>query len=110
MERLRVHMIPVDQEMAKKKRWGRMPLDEIVAALDERTKPAKGAVLGVDGSLPETREQIVETELYFEVSLSPRGLKERSADRFHRTSEMARIDKDRLVSDPKTKARTGLRL
>jgi hypothetical protein len=33
MERLRVAMIPVDQEMAKKKRWGAMPLDEIVAAL-----------------------------------------------------------------------------
>jgi hypothetical protein len=68
MERLRVAMIPVDQEIANKKRWGRMPLDEIVAALDERTKPGKGAVLRVDRPLPETQERVVETELYFEVT------------------------------------------
>jgi ClpP class serine protease len=55
MERLRVAMIPVDQEMAKKKRWGRIPLDEIVAALQERTKLGEGVVLRVDSPLPETK-------------------------------------------------------
>ena len=28
MKNLRVAMIPVDEEMAKKKRWNHMPLDE----------------------------------------------------------------------------------
>ena len=38
MENLRVAMIPVDEEMAKKKRWNNMPLDEILAALDKRAR------------------------------------------------------------------------
>ncbi len=31
MEKLRVAMIPVDEEMAKKKRWNHMPLKELIA-------------------------------------------------------------------------------
>jgi hypothetical protein len=65
MERLRVGMIPVDQEMAKKKRWGHMPLNELVAALVKKTN---GAVLRVDRPMPATAEQIVEDELFFEVT------------------------------------------
>jgi hypothetical protein len=66
MEKLRVAMIPVDQEMAKKKRWGHMPLDELVTALG---KQAKGVVLRVDKPMPATQEQVVEDRLFFEVTL-----------------------------------------
>jgi hypothetical protein len=65
MERLRVAMIPVDQAMAAKKRWGHMPLDELVAALG---KKAKGAVLRVDRPMPATQEQVVEDKLFFEAT------------------------------------------
>jgi hypothetical protein len=65
MEKLRVAMIPVDEAMAKKKHWDHMPLDELVAALNEK---AKGLVLRVDRPLPTTREQVVEDRLFFEVA------------------------------------------
>jgi len=65
MERLRVAMIPVDHAMAVKKRWGKMPLDDLVDALK---KQAKGVVLRVDEPKPETRENVVEQKLYFEVT------------------------------------------
>jgi hypothetical protein len=65
MERLRVAMIPVDQEMAKKKRWGHMPLEELVTALGEQ---ATGAVLRVDKPKPATQEKVVEDRLFFEVT------------------------------------------
>jgi hypothetical protein len=65
MKRLRVAMIPVDQEMAKKKRWGHMPLDELVKALGEQ---ATGAVLRVDKPKPATQEKVVEDRLFFEVT------------------------------------------
>jgi hypothetical protein len=68
MERLRVAMIPVDQDMAIKKRWGHMPLDEIVAALDERTKPRNGVVLRVDKPMPASQEKVAEDPLFFEVT------------------------------------------
>jgi hypothetical protein len=66
MERLRVAMIPVDQAMAAKKRWGHMPLDELVTALNAR---AKGVVLRVDKPKPVTQERVVEDPLFFEVTL-----------------------------------------
>jgi hypothetical protein len=65
MERLRVAMIPVDHEMAVKKRWGKMPLEELVKALNER---AKGVVLQVDKPTPQTTENVVEDKLFFEVT------------------------------------------
>jgi hypothetical protein len=65
MERLRVAMIPVDHAMAVKKRWGKMPLDELVEALGQR---AKGAVLRVDKPKPPTQENVAEDELFFEVT------------------------------------------
>jgi hypothetical protein len=65
MEKLRVAMIPVDEAMAKKKHWDHMPLDELVAALNEK---AKGLVLRVDRPTPTTREQVVEDRLFFEVA------------------------------------------
>jgi hypothetical protein len=65
MEKLRVAMIPVDEAMAKKKHWDHMPLDELVAALNEK---AKGLVLRVDKPTPTTQEQVVEDRLFFEVA------------------------------------------
>lgn len=65
MKALRVAMIPVDHEMAKKKRWNKMPLDELVAALKAR---ATGAVLRVDEPMPATQENVIEDKLFFEVT------------------------------------------
>jgi hypothetical protein len=65
MKALRVAMIPVDHAMAVKKRWGKMPLDDLVDALK---KQAKGVVLRVDEPKPETQENVVENKLYFEVT------------------------------------------
>jgi hypothetical protein len=63
MQRLRVAMIPVDQEMATKKRWGHMPLDELVTALGQRA-----TVLRIDKPMPATSERVVEDKLFFEVT------------------------------------------
>jgi hypothetical protein len=65
MERLRVAMIPVDHEMAVKKRWGQMPLDELVAALNDR---ASDVVLRVDKPMPKALANVVEDKLFFEVT------------------------------------------
>jgi hypothetical protein len=65
MQRLRVAMIPVDHAMAVKKRWGKMPLDELVAALNQR---AKDVVLRVDQPMPKTQANVIEDKLFFEVT------------------------------------------
>ena len=67
MVNLRVAMIPVDHDMAVKKRWGKMPLDDLVAAL---SKQAKGAVLRVDQPTPPDihGEAVVEDPLFYEVT------------------------------------------
>jgi hypothetical protein len=65
MERLRVAMIPVDHAMAVKKGWTKMPLDDLVTALG---KQARGAVLRIDERKPATQENVVEEELFFEVT------------------------------------------
>lgn len=66
MENLRVAMVPVDHDMAKKKGWGKMPLDDIITALG---KQAKGVVLRVDKPMPASKEKVVEDKLFFEVTL-----------------------------------------
>jgi hypothetical protein len=65
MERLRLAMIPVDEKMAQKKRWGHMPQDDLVAALVKKTN---GATLRVDRPAPTTSEQVAEDKLFFEVT------------------------------------------
>ena len=67
MMNLRVAMIPVDHDMAVKKRWGKMPLDDLVGAL---SKQAKGAVLRVDQPTPPDihGEAVVEDPLFYEVT------------------------------------------
>jgi len=64
MDRLRVAMLPVDEEMAKKKHWTQMPLPELVTALERR---ASGGVLRVDRPNPVKKEQVIENRLFFEV-------------------------------------------
>jgi hypothetical protein len=66
MQRLQVAMLPVDQDMAKKKRWLNMPLDELVTTLDDRTK---GAVLRMDRPVPPVARRVVEDPLFIEVAL-----------------------------------------
>jgi len=66
MKNLRVAMIPVNHEMAVKKRWGKMPLEELVEAL---SKQAKGVVLRVDDpALPPSHENVVSDPLFYEVT------------------------------------------
>ena len=57
--------IPVDHEMAVKKRWGKMPLDELIKALADK---AKGGVLRVDEPKPPSMQNVVEDKLFFEVT------------------------------------------
>jgi beta-lactamase superfamily II metal-dependent hydrolase len=79
-----IAMIPVDHDMAVKKRWGKMPLPELVARIREKTE---GRVLRVDDMVesekdlaklkPESispvdwkrfTDRVTATELYFEIS------------------------------------------
>jgi hypothetical protein len=64
MTQLRVAMIPVDHDMALKKRWGAMPFDALMERLSQL---AKDAVVRIDQPLPPgTRAEIKEDPLYFE--------------------------------------------
>jgi hypothetical protein len=65
MKRLRVAMIPVNHDMAVKKRWGKMPLEELVTALKAR---ATGAVLQADQPKPATHETVADDPLFYEVT------------------------------------------
>jgi hypothetical protein len=64
MQGLQLAMLPVDQEMAKQKRWLKMPLDELVSALESQTK---GAVLRSDRPAPAV-PRVVDDELFIEVA------------------------------------------
>jgi hypothetical protein len=66
MDGLRLAMIPVVEAMAKKKHWGRMPLGDLVAALE---KKAKGVVIRSDVDLPAGTPGIAATPLYYEVTV-----------------------------------------
>jgi hypothetical protein len=46
-------MLPVDHDMAVKKRWGKMPLPELVTRLKERTA---GRLLRIDDQITTNRE------------------------------------------------------
>lgn len=65
MKNLRIAMIPVDHDMAVKKRWGKMPLEELTKALD---KQAKDGVLRVDKPAPPSLKNVDEDKLFFEVT------------------------------------------
>ena len=68
MKSLRAAMIPVNHDMAEKKHWGKMPLDELVAALKQQ---AKGVVLRVDDpAMPASHENVAEgaDRLFYEIT------------------------------------------
>jgi hypothetical protein len=67
MENLQIAAIPVDQEMAVKKRWGQMPRPSLVAALKTKTS---GAVLRSDADAPqELAAAVKSTALFFEITI-----------------------------------------
>lgn len=70
MENLKVALIPVDHEMAKKKGWGKMPLDTLEQALNQATE---GRVLRIDRPIPAALEGRVRQDesesLYYEVKV-----------------------------------------
>jgi hypothetical protein len=65
MKNLRIAMLPVDHAMAVKKRWGKMPLEELTKALADK---AKDGVLRVDAPKPPSMQNVVEDKLFFEVT------------------------------------------
>jgi hypothetical protein len=71
MKNLRFALIPVDHEMAVKKRWGKMPLEQLEKRLNEITN---GCVLRIDKDVPSTLTTVVEQDkdrkLYYELSVS----------------------------------------
>jgi hypothetical protein len=70
MKNLEIAMIPVDHAMALKKRWGKMPLENLEQSLKEVTK---GRVLRIDQPVPAALAGAVAQDaggkLYYEVTL-----------------------------------------
>ncbi|HVF55226.1 MAG TPA: hypothetical protein VM934_03700 [Pyrinomonadaceae bacterium] len=67
MKGLRLAFLPVDHEMALKKRWGKMPFDDLLDRLNEKTQ---GRVVRIDEDVPPQLKKSVEAdELFYEVSL-----------------------------------------
>ena len=70
MDALKAAIIPVDEEEAKKKRWGRMPFPDLVAALEKAMeKNGPGIVLRTDQKPAQTPGNVVIGENYFEILL-----------------------------------------
>ena len=67
MDALKAAIIPVDEVEAKKKRWGSMPLPELIAALE--TKRPAVTFLRTDKDPATTPSQGTITSAYFELSL-----------------------------------------
>jgi hypothetical protein len=66
MHNLRIAAIPVDHAMAVKKNWGNMPLPQLVTALIAKTG---SKVLQADEHLTAAIQGVVETDLYFDISV-----------------------------------------
>ncbi len=70
MKNLKIALIPVDHDMAVKKGWGKMPLDNLEKRLNEITN---GCVLridkGVPSAIPVHVEQDIGKKLYYEVAV-----------------------------------------
>lgn len=67
MENLQAAIIPVDEEEAKKKRWGRMPLPDLIAALENKQPPV--SVLRTDQDPANSSNQATVTNEYFDFRL-----------------------------------------
>jgi hypothetical protein len=66
MQKLSVAMLPVDEEEAKRRRWTRLPLPDLVAALEEKTGKR---VVRSDQHPPDGIKNLVATKLYYELTL-----------------------------------------
>src|SRR5262249_50187156 len=66
MQKLNVAMLPVDEEMAKRKRWSRMPFSDLVTALEEKTGKR---LIRSDRPNPNVIDNLVRTDLYCELTL-----------------------------------------
>jgi beta-lactamase superfamily II metal-dependent hydrolase len=66
MKRLRTAVIPVDEVVAKKMRWGAMPLTSLVEALDAQTSKQ---TFRTDRDTPNGVVGLVSTDLYFEFEI-----------------------------------------
>ncbi len=67
MKSLKMAFVPVDHEMAVKKRWHQMPLNELMDRLNEITEER---VVRIDGDIPEKlKDRMVPDKLFHEVVL-----------------------------------------
>jgi hypothetical protein len=66
MKNLSLAAIPVDHDMAVKKRWGNMPLPELVKALELQ---AKDGVVHIDETPDPPLRNVMATDLYFDFIL-----------------------------------------
>ena len=70
MSALEIALIPVDHEMALKKGWGKMPMEELEQRLNVITK---NSVLRIDKEVPPSLTGRVEQDeskaLYYEVTV-----------------------------------------
>jgi hypothetical protein len=67
MKSLKMAFVPVDHDMAVKKRWNKMPLNELMDRLNELTEER---VVRIDGDIPEKlRDSMVPDALFHEVVL-----------------------------------------
>jgi hypothetical protein len=67
MVNLQAAIIPVDEKEAKKKRWGRMPLPDLIAALENKQPPV--SVLRTDQDPTNLPHQATVTKEYFDFAL-----------------------------------------
>jgi metallo-beta-lactamase superfamily protein len=67
MDALKAAIVPVDEKEALKKRWGRMPLPDLIAALKAKASP--GMVLRTDQKPADPPDNVVIGDNYFEVRL-----------------------------------------
>ncbi len=67
MSNLQIALLPVDHQMALKKRWGQMPFEALLTRLDALTK---GFTLRIDQPVPPAfAKRVTSTDLYYEVAL-----------------------------------------
>ena len=66
MDGLKAAIIPVDEEEAKKKRWGSMPLPDLIAALE---KKVPGMLFRTDQEPADRPGNVVVDANYFEITL-----------------------------------------
>ena len=80
MTKLRIAVIPVDQKVAIKMRWGAMPLESLVAALSnvrygskaalsKQTERNNGQTLRTDIPPKHTIDGVTATDLYYEMAV-----------------------------------------